>query len=251
MTGEDRLPMGKWTGLLLLSLCMVQLLMAHPVLAAPTLKEQLHQALLDDASHTLNQYLQQQGWSDIAEPAYQIWLSPAVAHLPLCQQRVQLQAGAQHRQPWGRRPYQISCAEPAWQLRGRVEVSLMLPVWVMAQSMPAGHLLVEGSLMEKIIDVSRLQRSFIASNEPLLGAKSRRQLKMGQLVSDIDLQQHWTVRRGEEVLITAVQGEFSASTRAEALNNGMVGDAIKVRNRSSGKEVQAWVTGKGEVETRF
>ena len=49
----------------------------------------------------------------------------------------------------------------------------------------------------------------------------------------------------------AGQQGFSATTRGTALTNAAIGEGVRVRNLSSGKEIQAWVIDKGEVETRF
>ncbi|MFM7969054.1 flagella basal body P-ring formation protein FlgA [Aeromonas sp. A-5] len=51
-------------------------------------------------------------------------------------------------------------------------------------------------------------------------------------------------------MIRAGQDEFSATTRGRP---SKMADrrGIRVKNLSSGKEIQAWVTDIGEVETRF
>lgn len=246
--GEALFPIWKWVRLLALPLA---LLLGQPVWAETTpLSEQLEIELKADATAALDDYLQQQGWPS-TQAEYQIWLSPAVTHLPPCQQEVRLQAGGQYRQPWGRRPYLIECTEPAWQLRARVEVSLMMPVWVTAREIQKGRTIQPADLVEKELDVSRLQRGFIPSNHSPVGSKSNRHLRMGQLISELDLQKAWAVQEGEGVLIRAGQAGFSATTRGKALESGAIGDGIRVRNNQSGKEIQAWVIEKGEVETRF
>lgn len=176
---------------------------------------------------------------------------PAVAHLPACRQAVRFQAGGQYRQPWGRRPYLVECTEPAWQLRARVEVTLMLPVWVAARDIPKGHVIAPEDLLEKSLDASRLQRGFTHSSQPLAGSKSLRHLRMGQLIGELDLQQAWAVRAGEGVLIRVGQPGFSATTRGTALSNGAIGEGVRVRNLSSGKEIQAWVVDKGKSKPAF
>jgi len=127
----------------------------------------------------------------------------------------------------------------------------MLPVWVAARDIPKGHVIAPEDLLEKSLDASRLQRGFTHSSQPLAGSKSLRHLRMGQLVGELDLQQAWAVRAGEGVLIRAGQPGFSATTRGTALSNGAIGEGVRVRNLGSGKEIQAWVVDKGEVETRF
>lgn len=96
-----------------------------------------------------------------------------------------------------------------------------------------------------------MQRGFVPTSESLVGSKSNRNLRMGQLIGELDLQKAWAIREGEGVLIRASQDGFSATTRGRALANGAIGEGIRVKNLSSGKEIQAWVIDKGEVETRF
>ncbi|WP_270821490.1 lateral flagellar basal body P-ring formation protein LfgA [Aeromonas sp. QDB14] len=243
--GEAMFPIWKRAGLLAL------LILALPLRAEPiSLAQRLSDGLTADATAALDDYLHRQGWPQ-TKADYQVWLSPAVAHLPDCRQAVRYQAGGQYRQPWGRRPYLVECTEPAWQLRARVEVTLMLPVWVTAREIQKGQTIGPGDLVEKSLEVSRLQRGFVPSNDDLVGSKSTRHLRMGQLIGELDLQQAWAVRTGEGVLIRAGQPGFSATTRGQALANGAIGEGIRVRNLGSGKEIQAWVIDKGEVETRF
>ncbi|WOX52126.1 lateral flagellar basal body P-ring formation protein LfgA [Aeromonas sp. CD] len=243
--GEALFPVWKRSNLLALWL------LSWSLQAEPTaLTRQLEALLQEDASQALHAYLQQQGWP-APEAEYQVWISPAVSHLPDCSQPIRLQAGGLYRQPWGRRPYLAECVDPAWQIRARVEVTLMLPVWVTAQELPRGHVIRPGDLIEKSLEVSRLQRGFVPTSESLVGNKSNRNLRMGQLIGELDLQKAWAIREGEGVLIRAGQDGFSATTRGRALANGAIGEGIRVKNLSSGKEIQAWVIDKGEVETRF
>ncbi|MFM5399060.1 flagellar basal body P-ring formation chaperone FlgA [Aeromonas veronii] len=242
---EVRLPVWKWSGILWLLLSAL----AH---GAPQAQSAMLEQLLEqDARQSLDDYITQQGWP-ATSGEFKVWLAPSAEHLPPCPSHsLSLQAGGQYRQPWGRRPYLIECTDPAWQVRGRVEVSLLLPVWVAARDIAKGQAISASDLVEKELDVSRIQRGFTPSNHSLLGHKSNRHLRSGQLIGELDLQKSWAVKQGEGVLIRAGKGEFSATTRGEALDNGGIGDGIRVKNLSSGKEIQAWVTDIGEVETRF
>ncbi|WP_167334788.1 flagellar basal body P-ring formation chaperone FlgA [Aeromonas finlandensis] len=242
---EVRLPVWKLAG----ALWLLSGGLAHGTPQAPSAI--LEQLLEQDARQSLDDYMQQQGWP-ATTGEFRVWLAPAADHLPPCaSSNLSLQAGGQYRQPWGRRPYLIECADPAWQVRGRVEVSLLLPVWVAARDIAKGHAIGASDLIEKEVDVSRIQRGFIPSNRSLRGHKSNRHLRTGQLIGELDLQKSWSVKQGEGVLIRAGEGEFSATTRGEALENGGIGDGIRVKNLSSGKQIQAWVIDTGEVETRF
>jgi flagellar basal body P-ring formation protein FlgA len=246
--GEAGFPGRKWGGLLLMLL-----LALSPGVQAQTETldiTALEQTLRQQAQRQLDDYLTLQRWQ-ANRVDYQVWLAPAAAHLPPCRQALGLQAGGLYRQPWGRRPYLISCGDPQWQLRGRVDVSVFMSVWATAQEIAKGHPIQVADLVAKELEVSRIQRGFTPASLSLLEQKSGRRLRTGQLIGELDLQKQWAVRQGEGVLIRAGQGSFAATTRGEALENGAIGEGIRVRNNSSGREIQTWVLGKGEVETRF
>ncbi len=225
-------------------------LLALPLLLAWPAHATLEQLLLDDARAELERYGQSQHWPT-PESQFQVWVAPGASELPPCKQPLMLEAGGQYREPFGRRPYLIRCGDPVWSLRGRVEVRVTLQVWRAARDIERGQPIGNGDLVSKPVEVSRLYRGFIPANRPLIGEQSSRKLRAGQLIGELDLKVRHAVERGQEVIIRAGSEGFSASMRGEALQDGVVGEAIRVRNLTSGKEVQAWVTGRGEVETRF
>ncbi|MFG0832360.1 flagellar basal body P-ring formation chaperone FlgA [Aeromonas bivalvium] len=212
--------------------------------------EALALRLQQDAARLLDDYLALQGWQ-ASRVEREVWLAPAASHLPPCLQAPDLQAGGLYRQPWGRRPYLVSCAEPQWQLRARVDVRVFMPLWVTAKEIDKGQPIRAHDLVAKELEVSRIQRGFTPASVSLTQQKSSRRLRTGQLIGELDLQKQWAVRQGEGVLIRAGQGAFAATTRGEALEDGAIGDGIRVKNSSSGRVIQAWVLNRGEVETRF
>ncbi|MGL4206058.1 MAG: flagellar basal body P-ring formation chaperone FlgA [Aeromonadaceae bacterium] len=210
----------------------------------------LQQQLERAARQRLEEYLQRQGW-----PAGQVtlhsWLAAGAAHLPPCEGEVAIQPSNQSGLPWGRQLYQLSCHQPRWELNGRVELSLILPVWSAARDLPKGTPLRGDDLLLKELEVSRLHRDFTPGNQSLVGLKTRHQVRMGQLLSLAQLESPLLVQKGDTVLIRAGGEEFAVSMQGQALEGGHLGEGIKVRNLSSGREIQAWVIEQGVVETRF
>lgn len=227
-------------------LCLATLLLPHASHAADSLQQQLEQA----AHQRLNDYLANQGW-----PAGQVqlhsWLAAGSAHLPPCAQPVSITPSSQSGLPWGRQLYRLSCAQPSWELNGRVELSLTLPVWTAARDLAKGDSLTSGDLLAKKLEVSRLFRDFTPTSQSLIGLKTRHRMRVGQLLTAAQLESPLLIQKGETVLIRAGGDEFSATMQGEALEAGHQGEGIKVRNNSSGRVIQAWVVEPGVVETRF
>jgi flagella basal body P-ring formation protein FlgA len=59
------------------------------------------------------------------------------------------------------------------------------------------------------------------------------------------------VKRGQEVIVTAGEGQgFQISLRAEALQDGGLGEQIRLKNSESGRSLSAVVTGPSEAKVR-
>lgn len=81
----------------------------------------------------------------------------------------------------------------------------------------------------------------------VIGRRARVSLGEGQPVLLRQLEPLWLVEKGNPLSLTADAGGLVVSAPAEALENGQLGDAIRVVNLSSRREVKAFVTGKNIV----
>lgn len=77
----------------------------------------------------------------------------------------------------------------------------------------------------------------------VVGRRARGYLGAGQPVLLRQLQPAWLVETGNPLALTAAAGGLQVSAPAEALEDGRLGDVIRVLNLSSGREVKAVVTG--------
>jgi flagellar basal body P-ring formation protein FlgA len=57
----------------------------------------------------------------------------------------------------------------------------------------------------------------------------------------------WLIAKGNPVVLVATAGGLAVSAPAEALEDGGMGDVIRVLNLSSQREIKAVVTGKNSV----
>lgn len=81
----------------------------------------------------------------------------------------------------------------------------------------------------------------------VIGRRTRTALGVGRPVLLRQLEPVWLVARGNPVVLVAMAGGLAVSAPAEALDDGGMGDVIRVLNTSSGREVKAVVTGRNSV----
>ena len=75
-----------------------------------------------------------------------------------------------------------------------------------------------------------------------------RAVRAGEALRMSDLRQATLIRRGELVVMTVGSAAtFQISVKAEALQDGKLGEQIRLRNTESGRTLSAIVTGKGQA----
>lgn len=223
---------------------------ASPNQSGPSLGGPIQKALRRSAEQALAAYAEAHDWKDM-EAQYDVWLPEGAKRLPACPKPLDVQAAQEQKLPWGRLSYQVSCpGANSWSVRGRVEVKLWLTLWTARGDLPQKHELTEADMVGRRIEVTRL-RDFTVNQEEILGQRTQRRIRAGQPLLASALLPPLAVRKGEQVVIQAEKDGIVASIKGEALENGSEGEAIKVRNLSSGVEIQAWVDGPGVVKTRF
>jgi flagella basal body P-ring formation protein FlgA len=139
---------------------------------------------------------------------------------------------------------------------GKFEILRRQQVAVTRTSLPRNHILTERDF--------QIENRFMAiaadqlDEKQVLGRQVRGTLKAGDMISLRDLQpaaipqQQELIRARDNVQITAVSGRLKVHlTSAQALQNGRLGQTIRVKNLKSNEIVTGRVTAPGQVEIRL
>lgn len=167
------------------------------------------------------------------------------------------------------------CLKPTWQLYVKVGFAQVhqtlpapaLPVTQAAQAAPAparaesrqilvatsnltaGQLLQPELFRLETIDADKINRSHLQEASGFEGQELVRNLRAGEPIRTADMRAAVMVKRGDLVQLTLGRpGEFQISVRLEAMQDGRLGDQIKLRNAESGRILGGVVTGKGFVK---
>lgn len=101
-------------------------------------------------------------------------------------------------------------------------------------SVPRGKR-IEASDLQVVEVAWRQDARWISDPASAVGAVARRPLAAGHLLTGGDLERSWAVRRGQTLLALARFGGVEVSVRAKSLDNGAVGDSIRLKNLLSGR----------------
>ena len=84
--------------------------------------------------------------------------------------------------------------------------------------------------------------------EDVLHAEVVRDIPAGAVLRASDIRPAWLIRKGQLVQLNwSPSPGFQISARVEAIENGRMGDPVRLKNRDSGRIISGIVTGLGTV----
>lgn len=178
-----------------------------------------------------------------------------------------------------RESVRVRCAQPAWQIYLRVQTTAPAsPVPAAANAAQAGqaapapkpaqaappvnrttvitrHLIQRGTQLQPAMleEVSRptqgLDPQAVSSLQDLVHGEAARDLPAGQVVRSSDIRRAILVKQGQSALMSVGQDKgFQITVRVEALQDGRMGEQIRLKNTESGRLLTGTVTGPNAVK---
>ena len=113
----------------------------------------------------------------------------------------------------------------------------------------------ESSIDPRLLDVQRVdilrQRDLVSLDTPTEDLFMTRSLPAGRMLSWRDVARRPLVRKGQMIEVAALDGTLAITMKALALQDGLAGELVRVRNTESRREFAAVVTAQGQAEVHF
>jgi len=142
----------------------------------------------------------------------------------------------------------VSCAEPSWQVYVAVNLHALAGVVVAARPLAARTDVASGDITIKEHDIADLPPGYVTDPAAVIGRTLLRPLALGEPVQGNQLQAQTLIERGQLVTLYWQAAGLRVSARGEARSAAAADDRIRVRNLSSGRDVEGIVRGDGLVE---
>ena len=136
-----------------------------------------------------------------------------------------------------------------WQLPLRAQ--LLQEVWVASTRLDRGQPLDRSVLAVQKIDVLRERLPLIPAEADPTNLDLTQSVAAGRPLTRRDIAERPVVRKGQVVEVVARQGMLVVSMKALALENGAMGDLIKLRNLESRKEFSGQILNENKVQVHF
>ena len=177
-----------------------------------------------------------------------------------CQQNLQFE------QPFpNQAAIRVRCAQPVWQLfvnlnmgqsvasvnRANPAAPALYKVLVTKELLKRGTLLTPAMFSYAEMPVAGMENQIISDANVLKNMELVRDLTPNTPLRSYDVKTAVLVRRGQEVQVTAGEGQgFSITMRAEALQDGGFGEQIRLKNVESGRSLFGVITGPNAAKLR-
>ena len=120
-------------------------------------------------------------------------------------------------------------------------------VLVTTRSIRRGSLLTDDMVELVERDVTKLRFGYFTKPSDLRGMQARRPVGFGDILNEEHAELIPLVKRGDGVIMTARSQNMLISAQGVALQNGGIGEQIRVKNTDSGKTILARVLEDGSV----
>ena len=225
------------------------LCLALPAMALALGPAEIRQAMDAFMADYRASFLSQQG--DGVELDYRIGGLDNRLQLADCSQPLDVSPRDQGLGGRGQLMTKVSCADPAWSIYVPVDLQLRRPVVVTTQPIGRHSVITASQVTLRAADVSAINGQYFTDPQAVVGHEATRLIHQDAVVLANQLELPPLVRKGEAVLILAREGGLEVKTAGTALSDGRLGEQIRVENKTSGRVVEAVVTGAGETEVRL
>tara|TARA_R110000796_G_scaffold68321_1_gene156542 strand:+ start:114 stop:800 length:687 start_codon:yes stop_codon:yes gene_type:complete len=228
----------------MLCYCQVIFLLAMLAVTALTKVQADDDALLQQVHQFLYQETQALGEEVVID------LRPPSPHLPECIQPEPFLPNA-NQAPLGRVSVGVRCGENGRQVRYlQAQIDVIGSYVVAARDIERGTLITSNMLSERGGNLGDLSAQALTAEEDIVGKITQRPIRTGSAFLAHYLQAPDLVERGQRVTVVAQGSAFRVSREGEALENGALGEQVRVRFGS--REIMtARVTDRGILVVDF
>ncbi|NOH81315.1 flagellar basal body P-ring formation protein FlgA [Vibrio sp. RE86] len=142
----------------------------------------------------------------------------------------------------------VECLEDNWRVYVPVRLVRTGPQVTLTVPLSRGQIISPSDVTISMVDLQRFRRQGFSSIEAVVGAKAKKNLRVGEIVEDRDI---CVVCRNETVTIKAVKSGMIITTKGVALTDGSHGEQIRVKNSKSNRIIEGRVSGISEVTVIF
>lgn len=171
--------------------------------------------------------------------------------LPKCPSRLQAFTPSTSSLQAGRLSIGVRCQNPGWSIFTSVTLKIYANVVVLTQPIRRGQILTRHHLTTVKRDTAKLRNGYFKRIDLVENKQAKRNLAAGTALNRGLVTEPTLIKRGERIIISASAPNFDIRMQGLALMDGIKGQAIRVKNVSSGRTIAAKVVKAGLVSVVY
>lgn len=142
----------------------------------------------------------------------------------------------------------VRCSEPvAWSILVPVRVEREQTVVVAARALARQLIIQPDDVRLETVSSRSLSNGYFDALDAVIGLQTKRALTPGLVLNSTLVTPAKLVKRGQQVTLFSVRPGLTVQMKGEALEDGVVGQRIRVRNRTSRQIVEGYVESSGTI----
>lgn len=144
----------------------------------------------------------------------------------------------------------VKCLEENnhWTLYVPIKIVVLKTVIVAKRSLIKGSVLTQEDIYQTEMDAQKLKRGYFIESKELVGLVCKQDISADSPLTPHNIELAKLVHIGEQVTIIASNNNLSISMDGIALNEGALGEMVKVKNLKSKRIIEAAVAGDKKVK---
>ena len=135
---------------------------------------------------------------------------------------------------------------PTYEVRGSAYPTVRVPV--LRRAIEKGERIAAEDVTIIHLRATKATTGLVSRSKALIGMTPKRYLRPGQPVRTADIKLPTVIGKGESVIISYTSPGISLTAQGRALENGALGQAIRVVNTQTNRTIEANVSGPGRVQ---
>ncbi|MFI3186773.1 MAG: flagellar basal body P-ring formation chaperone FlgA [Methylococcaceae bacterium] len=152
----------------------------------------------------------------------------------------------------GRITIGVRCnVEKKWTIFTSAIIKTYQIIVVLSKPVQRGEIIIRQDLALEKRETSNLREDFVTELEQVENKQATRQLNAGSIISLKNLVEPKLIKRGDKIVISSTQADFSIRMSGVAMMDGTKGQLIRVKNQNSGRVINATVIEPGLVSVNY
>jgi flagella basal body P-ring formation protein FlgA len=131
-----------------------------------------------------------------------------------------------------------------WKIYVGAHIHIYKSVWVSNTGLNRNQVIDLTTVSKEKRDITRLSGGYLLSNTPIDGMQIKRNIPANHVLTNNMLDSQKMIKRGDRITIISKAGGIEVRAVGVALSDGSKGERITVKNTSSKREIEAYVSGK-------